>query len=163
MHNNLTSTVFVFINSAVLFGLLWYVYRKKLVPSVYEKMEEQEQELFLLSQEKERLGQEQVALDEQVEQQERLYGELMRHMTAWRAYDSRDEQTHEQERERIAHSLHDKELRRTRYRAMQYTIKKVLPNALAQARASLEQQYANEARGQQFLQEVLHTMKESKS
>lgn len=159
-HTDFIRIFFVALNSALLFGLLWYVYKKKLVPTVHQQMQEQENDLLLLSQEKDRLGHVQITLDAQVSQQEQLYDELLHHMMIWRASDARHEQALQQERERIAEQLHHKTIQRAQSRAVRYSMRKVLPDALEQARELLEKKYASAAQGNQFLQEILHTIKE---
>jgi hypothetical protein len=159
-HFDVMNVLFVMLNSGLLFGLMWYVFKKKMVPGIKNNMQEQDEELLFFTQEKERLGQVHVVLNEQIMQQQQLYDELSLHIDAWKAHEGQCQQIHAKEEEKVRRYLIDTLEKREQYRTTHYTMRHIWPDALAQARILLEKRYADPAHADAFMAQAYRAMKE---
>lgn len=162
-HETLVSFVFRWLNFGILVGLGVYFFKRYGLLAIKERMATHDELLNQLQHRKEALKGNQRALERQSEEQELLCTQLGAKIERWytvveqRAQQQRMEQ--EQQQEKIVKRV----ALQTDYKQKKHAYKQVMPQVLQQATAQLQDQFASEQTGQQFIVRLIEDMERRKA
>lgn len=155
--------VFRLINLAALIAVLVYLVRKYGLPELNKALAEQEQAVTDIKQQTQDLHTHAHKLDADLSAQEQLANELIRKVHAWKTQFEAQTVQHEQERERLIESAHQKAAIQQQTIRQLHLQNKVLPVAIEHAQKTLEQQFSSDQAGKQYIKSVINALERSSS
>lgn len=151
--------LFRFLNFGVLIIAGWYVYRRYIKHSLEETIHDKEiiakgiEELSYM------LEGQILALDEELQHQHGQCERLKEKVLEWQERVNKQQDKLSEQRLQLLQKINDRIYEQSARLAYRAQVKKVVPEAMAQARKNLQKHFAQDSSQQQFLQDLVRSVR----
>ncbi len=163
MSSSVISTLFRFINFGLVCAVATYVFVKKILPSVKNKIAAKHTELQDIAAENKNLLEMQKEIQEEIDEQELLSRKLYDQISVWSSVFQKEQDLYRQEQALVVKRLRQRLDTQAEYKLHSQLRAAVLKKAFEGAQQELASFFASEKNGRQFVTSVIERMRKDLS
>ncbi len=161
-YNTITAVLFRFINSAILFGVGWYVYKKYAQETLEEQVDEKLAFISGLKQQKNALAAKENQLLTTSEKQKQECAMLKQKVLDWHAFVDQKIEKREEEKKYITQMARKRTDQQNKYLLQETLLQEALPQALAKAYTKLEKDFLDSKKNKQYMNTIITQLEKGK-
>jgi chromosome segregation ATPase len=155
LSETLTGIFFRLLNFGAFLALLRYLYIKYMVPTAQADIEADEKKVAILAQQKDAYFQQEQWVTKEIEDQRAQIAHLTKKLAQWQAAAQDAEQAHQQEHDRLEDALRKKAVLQSEHIVQHMLERRALPQAIQELKISLTAHFAGDARGTEYVADVV--------
>ena len=156
-----SNVIFRIINFAAFMGLFAFLFKRKLLPSIKKQIQEKKLLLQNLEQQKQGVKYQHSNLDNAIEQQEHLAIELQKKIMLWQMQLKQEQEQLNKQKTIMQEAIKIKAQKQKQERALKQLNKIIAPRALEQVEHTMKQEFADNARNEAFIRDIIIFIQES--
>lgn len=157
-----TSLIFRLLNFGVLIAFFVYIFKRSVLADIIKNITSTQERLHTLKTHRDNLKNQLKALEHTAQEQEKLSKELALKVARWQDVFSTKVRHHSEQNEHIRRFLITKTELQSKTIALHKVQKVVFPKVIMQSQEQLEQKFASEQAGEEFINSLLVCMEKGK-
>ncbi len=161
-YNTITAVLFRFINSAILFGAGWYLYKKYAQEPLEEQVDEKLAFIAALKQQENALAAQENQLLTTAHKQKQECMALKQKVLDWHAFVEQKIKKRAEEKKNIVQMARKRTDQQNKYLFQETLLQEALPQALAKARTKLEKDFLDSKKNKQYMNTIITQLEKGK-